>query len=216
MEVLKRKPTKSIWIMAHVKLSKTYLFGKTKIEKQTKIATHMDLWKYDQILTVKWLKFSKKRFFIWVYHLVLHNIVTKKRGRREIWRKHSSNQTSPIGLALTKRAQRNHTAKDQHDLGKRDFRDKTPWLILHRMSSTSQALLLDKFTKLQTFQSSSSLSLTLQISAAMTWLELPGATEKVRRSAKITQLQIFHHCYVHQNSAFLSSTDPSISSKLSS
>jgi hypothetical protein len=29
--------------MAHVKLSKTYLFGKTKIEKQTKIATHMDL-----------------------------------------------------------------------------------------------------------------------------------------------------------------------------
>jgi hypothetical protein len=77
-----------------------------------------------------------------------------------MWRKHSSNQTSPVGLALTERAQRNHTAKDQHDSGRRDFRDKTPWLILHRMSSTTQALLLDKFTKLQTFQSSSNLSLT--------------------------------------------------------
>jgi len=38
----------------------------------------MDLWKYGQILTiqksliVKPLKFSKNKFLIWVYHLVLH------------------------------------------------------------------------------------------------------------------------------------------------
>jgi len=44
LEVLKGKPIKSIWIMAHVKLSKNMLLGQ-KIEKQTKIVTHMDLWK---------------------------------------------------------------------------------------------------------------------------------------------------------------------------
>jgi hypothetical protein len=42
----------------------------------------MDLWKYGQILTIqksltiKRLRFSKKRFFIWVYHLVLHYILS--------------------------------------------------------------------------------------------------------------------------------------------
>jgi hypothetical protein len=52
-----------------------------KIEKQTKIVTHIDLWKYGQILTIqksliiKWLRFSKKKFFIWVYHIVLHYIL---------------------------------------------------------------------------------------------------------------------------------------------
>jgi hypothetical protein len=41
----------------------------------------MDLWKYGQILTIqrsliiKWLRFSKKRFLIWVYHLILHYIL---------------------------------------------------------------------------------------------------------------------------------------------
>jgi hypothetical protein len=41
----------------------------------------MDLWKYGQILTIqksltiKQLRFSKKRFFIWIYHLVLHYIL---------------------------------------------------------------------------------------------------------------------------------------------
>jgi hypothetical protein len=46
-----------------------------------KIAAHMDLWKYGKILTIqksliiKQLKFSKKRFFIWVYHFVLHHIL---------------------------------------------------------------------------------------------------------------------------------------------
>jgi hypothetical protein len=40
------------------------------------------IWKYDQILTIqkslniKQLRFSKKRFFIWVYHLVLHYILS--------------------------------------------------------------------------------------------------------------------------------------------
>jgi hypothetical protein len=41
----------------------------------------MDVWKYGQILTIKkslnikWLKFSKKRLFIWIYHLVLQYIL---------------------------------------------------------------------------------------------------------------------------------------------
>jgi hypothetical protein len=48
LEVIKGKPTKSIWLMTNLKLSKTYAFG-TKNEKQTKIATCMDLWKYGQI-----------------------------------------------------------------------------------------------------------------------------------------------------------------------
>jgi hypothetical protein len=42
----------------------------------------MDLWKYVQILTIqksliiKRLKFSKKIFFIWVFYLVLHYILS--------------------------------------------------------------------------------------------------------------------------------------------
>jgi hypothetical protein len=65
--------------MPHPKLSKKCFWDK-EIEKQTKIATHMDLWKYGQILTIqksltiKWLKFSKNKFFMWVYHHVLHYI----------------------------------------------------------------------------------------------------------------------------------------------
>jgi len=53
-----------------------------KFEKQTKIATHIDLWKYGQSLTIhksltiKQLRFSKKKSFIWVYHLVLHYILS--------------------------------------------------------------------------------------------------------------------------------------------
>jgi hypothetical protein len=47
----------------------------------TKIATHMNLWKYGWILTIqknltiKQLNFSKKRLFIWVYHLLLHYVL---------------------------------------------------------------------------------------------------------------------------------------------
>jgi hypothetical protein len=60
------------------KTFKKYAFGTIFFEKQTKIANHMDLWKYGQSstiqksLTIKFLRFKKKRFFIWVYHLVLH------------------------------------------------------------------------------------------------------------------------------------------------
>jgi hypothetical protein len=42
----------------------------------------MDLWKYGQILTIqktltiKQLKFSNKILFIWVYHLILHYILS--------------------------------------------------------------------------------------------------------------------------------------------
>jgi hypothetical protein len=66
--------------MPHLKFSKNMLLGQ-KNWKTNKIATHMDLWKYGQILpiqkslTIKWLRFLKKRFFIWVYHCVLHCIL---------------------------------------------------------------------------------------------------------------------------------------------
>ncbi len=65
------------------KAFKKLLLGqKKKKKKKKKIATHMDLWKYGQILTIqmslaiKWLRFSKKRFFTWIYHLVLHYILS--------------------------------------------------------------------------------------------------------------------------------------------
>jgi hypothetical protein len=51
LEVLKGKPTKFLGIMPHLKFSKKCFWNK-EIEKQTKIVTHMDLWKYDQILTI--------------------------------------------------------------------------------------------------------------------------------------------------------------------
>jgi hypothetical protein len=56
--------------MTQVKLFKNMLLGQKKLKKKTKITTHMDLWKYGQILTIqkfltiKWLQFSNKRFFI--------------------------------------------------------------------------------------------------------------------------------------------------------
>ncbi len=68
----------------------------------------------------------------------------------------------------------------------------------------AQALFLDKFPKLQTFQSSSNLSLYPNFYSN----DLTRTTRhsgKIRHSANIAQLQIFHHRYVHQNSAFLSS-----------
>jgi hypothetical protein len=60
------------------------------MENKIKFATHMDLWKYDQILTIqksltiKWLRFSNKRFIIWIYHLVLYYIL-KPNNKFEIW-----------------------------------------------------------------------------------------------------------------------------------
>jgi hypothetical protein len=62
------------------KAFKKCVFG-TKIWKIKKIATHINLWKYDQILiiqkslTIKWLRFSKKIFFIWICHIVLDYIL---------------------------------------------------------------------------------------------------------------------------------------------
>jgi hypothetical protein len=75
--------------MPHLKLLKTYYLGQ-KFEKQTKNTTHMDLWKYSQILTIqkslaiKWLRFSNKIFFTWVYHLILHYILSPNNKFR-IW-----------------------------------------------------------------------------------------------------------------------------------
>jgi hypothetical protein len=56
-------------------------FWNKKTKKQTNVATHKDLWKYDLILTIqksltiKWSKFSKKKFLIWVYHFIIHHIL---------------------------------------------------------------------------------------------------------------------------------------------
>jgi hypothetical protein len=77
----KKKPHKVQRNNGPSNIFKNTCFWTKKIEKQTKITIHMDLWKYGQILTIqktsltiKWLRFSKKRFLIWVYHLVLHYI----------------------------------------------------------------------------------------------------------------------------------------------
>jgi len=75
LEVLKRELKKSKWIMNHIKLWKNMLL------KQTKITTHMDLWKYGEILNIQkssiimGLKLSNKIFLIWIYHIVLHHIL---------------------------------------------------------------------------------------------------------------------------------------------
>jgi hypothetical protein len=90
------------------------------------------------------------------------------------------------------------------------------YCIVDYLHSESTSSLLIQVTKLQTFQSLSKFSISPNFCSKRTWLKLPGAADNVRHSAKITQLQIFHHRYVHQNSAFLPSTDPSISSQLSS
>ncbi len=77
----KRKTHKVLRNNAPSKTFKNICFWNKEIEKQTKNATHMDLWKYGEILTIqksltiKWLKFSNKRFLIWIYHLVLHHIL---------------------------------------------------------------------------------------------------------------------------------------------
>jgi hypothetical protein len=63
LEILKGKPTKSREIIFCLKLSKTYAFETKKSKKKTKIPTHMDLWKYDQILTIhKFLTIKQLRF----------------------------------------------------------------------------------------------------------------------------------------------------------
>jgi hypothetical protein len=80
-ENLKRKPTKSKWIMPHLKLSKFLLLGQ-KNWKTNKICNSYEIMKNGQILTIqksltiKWLRFSNKTFLIWVYHLVLHYILS--------------------------------------------------------------------------------------------------------------------------------------------
>ncbi len=80
LEVLKWQPTKSIWIFLQVKFSKNMLLGQ-KNWTINKIATRRDLWKYGLILIIqksliiKWLNFSKKIFFIWIYHIIIHHIL---------------------------------------------------------------------------------------------------------------------------------------------
>jgi hypothetical protein len=67
--------------MPHLKRSKNMFLG-LFFEKKAKIATHMDIWKYGQILTIqkslaiKWLRFFFKKFFVWVYHFVQHYILS--------------------------------------------------------------------------------------------------------------------------------------------
>ncbi len=63
LEVLKEKCIKSKGIMYHLKLSKTYVVGIKKLKNKIKIATHIDLWKYGQILTIqKSLTIKQLRF----------------------------------------------------------------------------------------------------------------------------------------------------------
>ncbi len=88
LKILKRKPIKSIGIMPHLKPSKNMLLGQRNWKKIN--PTHMHLWKYGQSLTIqksliiKRLRFSKKRFLIWVYHLVLHYILGSNKKIR-VW-----------------------------------------------------------------------------------------------------------------------------------
>ncbi len=79
LEFLKWQPTQSIWIMPQVKFQKIW-FWDEEIEKQTKFASHRNLWKHGSILTIqkaltiKWLRFSKKIILVWIYHFMIHHI----------------------------------------------------------------------------------------------------------------------------------------------
>ncbi len=53
LEVLKEKFTKLLEILPHLKLTKKCFWDKIFEKTKTKIATHMDLWKYGQILTIQ-------------------------------------------------------------------------------------------------------------------------------------------------------------------
>jgi len=80
LEVLKKNPTKSTKIMPHLKLSKKNLLGQKnwKTNKNCNSYGLMKTWSnfnHSKVLTIKRLRFSKKRFFIWIYHLVLHYIL---------------------------------------------------------------------------------------------------------------------------------------------
>jgi len=81
-EILKRKPTKSIWtIPAPSKVFKKYGFGGKKLKIKLKFIIHMDLWKYGQILTIQkfetmiWLRLRRERLLIWIYHFILQHIL---------------------------------------------------------------------------------------------------------------------------------------------
>jgi hypothetical protein len=80
LKVLKGKSIKYKWIMPYLKISKNMLLGKIVWKKIN--CNSCDLWKCDQIwtiqkpLTIKRLRFSNKRFFIWVHHLILHYILS--------------------------------------------------------------------------------------------------------------------------------------------
>ncbi len=50
LEVLKRKPTKSKGVMPHLKLSKNILLGQGNWRTNKKIATHMNLWTYENMV----------------------------------------------------------------------------------------------------------------------------------------------------------------------
>ncbi len=80
------KPHKVQKNNASSKAFKNTCFWTKEIKKQTKIVIHMDLWKYGQILTIqktfliiKRLRFSKKKIFIWICHLVLQYILSPKK-----------------------------------------------------------------------------------------------------------------------------------------
>jgi hypothetical protein len=89
LEVLKRKPTKSRWIMTHVKLSKNMFLGQRnwKTNKNCNLYGLMKIWSnfnHSKVLIIKWLRFWKKRFLIWIYHFVLHHILNPS-NKFEMW-----------------------------------------------------------------------------------------------------------------------------------
>jgi len=75
---LKKKTHKVHTNNVPFKTFKSICFWDKEIEKQKKIVTHMDIWKYGQILTVqrsltiKWLRFSEKK----IPHMSLSSYIT--------------------------------------------------------------------------------------------------------------------------------------------
>ncbi len=75
----KKKTHKVHMINDPCKALKKYAFGTKKLKNKKKLQL---IWKYNQILKIeksliiKQWRFSKKRFFIWVHHLVLHYILS--------------------------------------------------------------------------------------------------------------------------------------------
>jgi hypothetical protein len=85
LEDLKGKPTRSKEIMPHLKLSKNMIlrqfFWKTnKNWNSNGLMQILSNFSHSKVpSSIIWLRFSKKRFIIWLYHLVLHYILSSNK-----------------------------------------------------------------------------------------------------------------------------------------